>query len=58
MVLPYRYVLPQRVGLLGLFSLKKGIDFADFGLASGMFFKGTTGVYEHICQFQLNKKAR
>ena len=23
-------------------------DFAHFGLGSGMVFKGTTGVYEHI----------
>ena len=37
---------------MGHFSLKKGIDFAHFGLASGiMVFKGTTGVYEHVCHF-------
>ena len=47
----YRYVLPQRGGLLGRFSLKKGVDFAHFGLESGMVFKGTTGVYEHVCHF-------
>ena len=27
---PYRYVLPQRVGFLGRFGLKKGIDFAHW----------------------------
>ena len=53
MVLPFRgrIVLPQRVGLLGHFSLKKGIDLAHFCLEPGMVFKGTTGVYEHICHF-------
>ena len=30
------------------FSLKKGIDFAHFGLEPGMVFKGTTGVYKRI----------
>ena len=38
----YRYVLPQRVWVLRLFSLKAGIDFAHFGLESGMDFRGTT----------------
>ena len=28
----YRYVPPQRVGLLRSFGLKRGIDFAHFGL--------------------------
>ena len=43
---PCGYVRPQRVGFLGLFGLKTGIDFAQFGLESGMVFEGTTGVYE------------
>ena len=47
----YRYVPPQRVWFLRLFSLKTGIDFAHFGLETGMVFKGTTGVYERICRF-------
>ena len=32
-------------------SLKTGIDFAHFGLESGMVFEETTGVYERICPF-------
>ena len=39
---PYKYVPPQRVGVLGLFSLKTGIHFAHFGLESGVVFEGTT----------------
>ena len=40
----YRYVPPYRVGLrfLRRFGLKTGIDFAHFGLESGMAFEGTT----------------
>ena len=37
------------------------IHFAYFGLDSGMFFEGTTSVYEHIIllsQFQMNKKEK
>ena len=30
------------------FGLKTGIDFAHFGLESGMVFDGPTGVYERI----------
>jgi len=30
------------------FGLKTGIDFAHFGLESGMVFEETTGVYERI----------
>ena len=36
---PYRYVPPQREGFLHRFGLKTGIDFARFGLESGMVFK-------------------
>ena len=43
---------PHRVGFLPgflrLFGLKTGIDFAPFGLESGVVFEGTTGVYERI----------
>ena len=46
--LPYRYVLPQRVGSLGRFGLKAGIDFAFFGLNSGMVFEG---MHERIYRF-------
>ena len=36
---------------LGFFGLKTGIQFAHFGLESGIVFDGTTGVYERICYF-------
>ena len=54
--MPYRYVLPYRVGFfawgfLGRFGLKAGIDFAHFGLESGMVLEGTTGVYERIYRY-------
>ena len=55
--MPSRYVPPQRVGFLHRFSLKTGIDFAPFGLQTGMIFKGTTGVYERIYCFN-SKLAR
>ena len=35
------------------FGLKAGIDFAHFGLESGMAFEETTGVYEGNCRFTL-----
>ena len=34
-----------------------GIDFAHFGLESGMVFEETKGAYERICRF-MNKKER
>ena len=37
---------PQRVGLFRCFGLKTGIDFAHFGLESGMGIEGITGVLE------------
>ena len=39
------------VGFLRRFSLKTGLDFAQFGLESGMVFEETTGVYERIYRF-------
>ena len=42
---PYRYVLPQSVWFLRRCGLKTGIDFAHFGLESGMVFEGTKEVY-------------
>ena len=33
------------------FGLKTGIDFAHFGLESGMVIEGTTRVYEGIYRF-------
>ena len=56
-----RYVPSQGVWFLCLYGLKMGIDFAHFGLESGMVFGGTTGMYERIIlsfQFQMNKKER
>ena len=35
-------MLPHREGFLNRFSLKTGIHFAQFGLETGMVFKGTT----------------
>jgi len=36
---PYRHVLPQRVWFLRSFGLKMGINFAHFGLESGLAFE-------------------
>ena len=47
----YRYVPPQRVGFLRRFGLKMGIDFAHFGLESGMVYKETTVVYQCVRRF-------
>ena len=46
--LSFWYVLPQRVEFLRRFGLKSVIDFAYFGLNSGMVFVGT---HERICRF-------
>ena len=35
---PYRYVPPKRLWFLGRFGSKTSIDFAQFGLESGMVF--------------------
>ena len=46
---PYRYVLPQRIGFLGLFGLRMGIDkFCPFWSGIRYGFEGTMGVYERI----------
>ena len=53
-VLPYishKGMPAHRVGVFRRFGLKTGIDFAHFGLESGMVFEGTTGVYERIYRF-------
>ena len=42
---------PQRVWFLRRFGLKAVIDFAHFGLESGVVFEGTTGVYGHSNRF-------
>ena len=47
----HRYVPPQRVWFLSRFGLKMGTDFGDYGLKSGMVFKGTTRAYKRICLF-------
>ena len=46
--LPHRYVPPQRVEFLRRFGLKTAVDFAYFGLNSGMLFEG---MRERICRF-------
>ena len=51
---PYRYVPPHRVGFLSRFGLKTGIDFARFGLESGLVYEGTTVltvVYQCVRRF-------
>ena len=48
---PLRYVPRQRVGFFRRFGLKTGMDFAHFGLVSGMLFKRATGMYERIYCF-------
>ena len=42
----YSYVPLQKIRCLCRFGLKTGIDYAHFGLESGMVFEGTTVVYE------------
>ena len=49
-VLPYVCMCRPK-GSLRRFGLKTGVDFAHFGLESGMVFEGTTGVYERIYCF-------
>ena len=39
---------PESVGFLRRLGLKTVIDFARFGLESGVVFEGTTEVYEGI----------
>ena len=48
------------VGFLGLFGLKTDIDFAHFGLESGMVFKVTTrSVWTYLSsQFKMSKEER
>ena len=46
-----------RVVCAVLVSLKTGIHFAHFGLESGMFFEGTTGVYEGNYRFNSKNKS-
>ena len=58
--MPYRYVLPYRVGFfaggfLGRFGLKAGIDFAHFGLESGMVLEGTTECMDVFTVLILNE---
>ena len=40
---PYKFEPPQRVGFFGLFNLKTGAHFANFGLESVIVFGGTMG---------------
>ena len=47
--------LPYRVWFLRRFSLKTGIDFAYFGLNSGIVFEG---MHERICRFMNENSKR
>ena len=53
----YTYVPPHRVGFLRLFGQKTGIHFAHYGQESGMFFEGTTAVYERNYRFNSKNKS-
>ena len=53
---PYKYVPSHRIWFLGLFGLKTGIHFAQFGLKSSMVFDGTTGAYERVHVYRFNSK--
>ena len=44
----YRYVPPQRVGVMARFGLKTGIHFAHFGLESSVVFDGATGLVYNL----------
>ena len=48
---PLRIYMCRPKGSLRRFGLKTGVDFAHFGLESGMLFEGTTEVYERIYCF-------
>ena len=48
---PYRNVPSQKIGFLGRFGRKTGIDFAHFGLELGMMYEGTTIVYQCVRRF-------
>ena len=48
---PYRYVPNQTVRFLRRFCLKTGLNFAHFGLESGMVLERTTVLYERIYRF-------
>ena len=48
---PYRYVPPLRVGFLRRVGLKTGIDFAPFGLESGMVYERNMVVYQCVRRF-------
>ena len=53
-------MLPHRVGFLRRSGLKTGIQFAHFGLESGIVFEGTTECMNVLLpfQFQMSKKER
>ena len=59
---PYRYVPPQRVGVLRRFGLKTGTDFPQFGPESKIGY-GFPGNFESVrkyllFQFQMSSKER
>ena len=42
---------PEKEWFLRRFGRRTGVNFAHFGLESGMVFEGITGVYERVCRF-------
>ena len=48
---PYISHIAMCLGLFGRFGLETGINFAHFGLESGMVYKGTTVLYQCVSRF-------
>lgn len=46
---------PQEGRFLSRFGRKTGIDFSHLGMESGIFFEGTTGMYEIFIVSTLNE---
>ena len=53
-VVPYRSHIAMCLVFWGRFGLETGINFAHFGLESGMVYKGTTVLYECVSRFNYN----
>ena len=53
-VVPYISRIAMCLGFWGRFGLETGINFAHFGLESGMVYKGTTVLYECVSRFNYN----
>ena len=53
-VLPYIRHKAMCLRFLDRFGLKTGINFAHFGLESGMVYEGTTVLYQCVSRFNYN----